>query len=134
MTTSSKVAAQAVFATTLGLALSFYMANNAIAQTTSNPATKPVSSPVKNPQTPAPTAVAKPAATLNAPAQAANATAQASPMQAVIAGHHGGWSMFLQNPCHTGQASPDLALATSGKVRWTFPAEGTIDRDRKSVV
>jgi len=57
MTTSSKVAAQAVFATTLGLALSFYMANNAIAQTTSNPATKPVSSPVKNPQTPAPTAV-----------------------------------------------------------------------------
>lgn len=36
-----------------------------------------------------------------------------------------GWSMFLQNPLHTGVF--ELLTPAQGKLRWSFPAEGPID-------
>lgn len=47
--------------------------------------------------------------------------------QAMTARYKGAWQMFLQNPCRTGNSYIDIAPATQGKVKWTFPAEGPID-------
>lgn len=44
----------------------------------------------------------------------------------IIARSRGGWNMFLQNPCRTGNL-PFAAADWKGKLKWTFPAEGPID-------
>jgi outer membrane protein assembly factor BamB len=43
----------------------------------------------------------------------------------IVGKYKGSWQMFMQNPCHTGVY--DLTSLPTGKMHWTFPAEGPID-------
>jgi hypothetical protein len=38
-----------------------------------------------------------------------------------------GWRTYLQNPCHTSVATAPPSSLPSGKLFWSFPAEGGID-------
>lgn len=47
---------------------------------------------------------------------------------ASLAGRYRGtWQMFLQNPCHTGNAAIEINHVPQGRLHWSFPAEGPID-------
>ncbi|HEY9774507.1 MAG TPA: PQQ-binding-like beta-propeller repeat protein [Planktothrix sp.] len=45
----------------------------------------------------------------------------------LVGRYRGTWQMFLQNPCHTGNAAVDLTHVPIGRLHWSFPAEGPID-------
>src|ERR1700728_691098 len=45
----------------------------------------------------------------------------------LVGRYRGTWQIFLQNPCHTGNASIDLNRVPLGRLHWSFPAEGPID-------
>jgi outer membrane protein assembly factor BamB len=145
MTTVVKSARQATFLVSLSLSIVFSIPFMANAQTTQKPAIKQV-----------PAVTTQPAATTPATSQSKAAPLQTGIVthskadepvlkptgltgkieavgdqtkltQGIVSKYRGGWQMFLQNPCRTGNSAVELAPVAQGKARWTFPAEGPID-------
>jgi outer membrane protein assembly factor BamB len=134
MTTLYKMTSHAIFASSISLGLSLFMTPPCSSQVAGKQSTKAISltGKVSNSTSKPIASTAGSSSNASGGATVKNVKIEVSEQttksgQSIVGRYTGSWSMFLQNPCRTGQASGEVIYRAQGKIKWIFPAEGPID-------